>query len=85
MSCITLFAHETTMTTKQLGRVASHAVCASWWVEQQAEHTALRMSWVVVTDENGKRSLRSRWNMANEFSKHAAMASNNDRQGDENE
>jgi hypothetical protein len=70
MSCITLFAQEAAMTTNQLVRVAGHAVCAPWWVEPKAEHAALRMSWVVVTDENGKRSLRSRWNLADEMSKH---------------
>jgi hypothetical protein len=67
MSCITFFAQEAAMTTKQLARVAGHEACAPWWVEQQAEPKALRMSWVVVTDESGKRSLRSRWKMADEF------------------
>lgn len=75
MSCIT-FAQEAAMTTNQLARVAGHEACAPWSVEQQAEHRVLRMSWIVVTDENGKRSLRSRWNMADEFPKNAAMASN---------
>jgi hypothetical protein len=32
-----------------------------WQVEREAEHKPLRMSWVVVTDENGKRQLRMRW------------------------
>jgi hypothetical protein len=30
-------------------------------VEREAEHQPLRMSWVVVTDENGKRQLRMHW------------------------
>jgi hypothetical protein len=30
-------------------------------VERKAEHKPLHMSWVVVTDENGKRQLRMHW------------------------
>jgi hypothetical protein len=48
------------MATTQLVRV-HHEDAALWQVEPEAEHKPLRMSWVVVTDENGKRQLRMRW------------------------
>jgi hypothetical protein len=60
MSCMTLFAEPMAMATTQLVRV-HHEDAALWQVEPEAEHKPLRMSWVVVTDENGKRQLRMRW------------------------
>jgi hypothetical protein len=48
-----------TMATTQL-RCAFHADYIRQ-VEPRAEHTPLRMSWVVVTDERGRRQLRMRW------------------------
>jgi hypothetical protein len=48
------------MATTQLVRV-HHGDAPLWQVEREAEHKPLRMSWVVVTDENGKRQLRMHW------------------------
>jgi hypothetical protein len=61
MSCMTLFAEPMAMATTQLVRAIHHQDAPLWQVEPKAEHTPLRMSWVVVTDENGKRQLRIRW------------------------
>ena len=61
MCCTTLFANETTMATTQFTRVPCWAVC---WPQQESkavEHNRLRMSWVVVTDKNGKTQLRACW------------------------
>ena len=33
----------------------------STWLEPKTIQTSLRMNWVVVTDENGKRQLRMHW------------------------
>jgi hypothetical protein len=38
----------------------------SSWLESKAEQKPLRMSWVVVTDESGKRQLRMHWVAAQE-------------------
>lgn len=63
MSCMKIFVHEAAMATMELKRAASHEVVVPWPAEQKPETRALRMSWVVVTDENGKRSLCSRWSI----------------------
>lgn len=63
MSCMKIFVHEAAMATMELKRAASPDVVIQWPVEQKPESRALRMSWVVVTDENGKRSLCARWNV----------------------
>lgn len=60
MACITLFAQPMAMATTQLVRV-HHEDATLWQVEPKAEQKPLRMSWVVVTDENGKRQLRMHW------------------------
>ena len=60
MCCMTLFAQPMAMATTQLVRV-HHEDAPLWQVEREAEHKPLRMSWVVVTDENGKRQLRMHW------------------------
>jgi hypothetical protein len=60
MSCMTLFAEPMAMATTQLVRV-HHEDAPLGQVEREAEHKPLRMSWVVVTDENGKRQLRMHW------------------------
>jgi hypothetical protein len=61
MSCMTLFAQPMAMATTQLVSAIHHEDATLWQVEPKAEHTALRMSWVVVTDEHGKRQLRMHW------------------------
>jgi hypothetical protein len=60
MSCMTLFAEPMAMATTQLVRV-HHEDAPLWQGEPKAELMPLRMSWVVVTDENGKRQLRMHW------------------------
>jgi len=49
------------MATTQLASAIHHEDVASWRVEPKAEHKSLRMSWVVVTDECGRRQLRMHW------------------------
>ena len=60
MACMTVFAPTMAMATTQLAR-AIHGDASSWHVEPKAELKSLRMSWVVVTDENGERRLRMQW------------------------
>jgi hypothetical protein len=61
MSCMTIVMQPTMATTRlalSLCFVDSAAENTEWIVERPQ----LSMSWVVVTDENGKRQLRMRWN-----------------------
>jgi hypothetical protein len=61
MSCMTLFAFPTMMTT-QLAQTVSHEASEVVPVSFAADRKqALSMSWVVVTDANGKRRLRMCW------------------------
>ena len=85
MSCMTLFAQETAMTTTQLTHVACQNFCVSWPAEQHTDRRVLRRSWVVVTDENGKRVLRSRWDVTSETPIIAEAAKNRNNHGGENE
>lgn len=66
MSCMNLFAQETAMTTTQLTHVACHNFCVLRPAEEHTDRKALRRSWVVVTDDNGKRVLSSRWSVTSE-------------------
>ena len=61
MSCMTLFAQPIAMATMQLASTIHYENATLRQVEPKAEHKPLRMSWVVVTDEHGKRELRMRW------------------------
>ena len=66
MCCTTLIAQEETMATMQL---TCAACCEISWPTQEKQETQnrpLRMSWVVVTDENGKRQLRMHWTVTEE-------------------
>jgi hypothetical protein len=38
-----------------------YEVCTLWQPEEKAEPKPLRMNWVVVTDEHGKKQLRVYW------------------------
>jgi len=60
MCCTTLTAMGATMATKQLTRTACCQLC---WPqdEPRAKRKPLRMSWVVVTDGDGRRQLRMCW------------------------
>jgi hypothetical protein len=49
------------MATTQLASAIHYEGATLRQVEPQAEYKPLRMSWVVVTDENGKRQLRMHW------------------------
>ena len=68
MSCMVLFGQEAPMTTTLLTHAACYAFCATWPGEAHAERSRLRRSWVVVIDENGKRTLRSRWSATDDYS-----------------
>jgi hypothetical protein len=61
MCCATLVAQYPTMATTQLTHARRCDVC--WPSREQTERhqKLLRMSWVVVTDENGNRQLRMCW------------------------
>jgi hypothetical protein len=60
MACITLFAPPMAMATTQLAR-AVHYEAASQQFDGSVPRNSLRMSWVVVTDNNGNRTLRMQW------------------------
>ena len=61
MACITLFAQPMAMATTQLARVIHNEdVLTSPW-EGSVERSPLRMSWVVVTDGSGNRTLQIQW------------------------
>ena len=61
MACIVFMAPPVAMATTQFVRVIQHEENFSWNVEPKTEHKPLRMNWVVVTDESGKRQLRMDW------------------------
>ena len=61
MTCITLFAQPLAMATTQLVSMVQHEDTFSCRMEPKAEQKPLRMNWVVVTDESGKRQLRMHW------------------------
>jgi hypothetical protein len=60
MVCITLFAQPMAMATTQLARAIPHQT-ALRQMEAGAARSTLRMSWVVVTDGDGKKKLRIEW------------------------
>jgi hypothetical protein len=49
------------MATTQLASAIHYEGATLRQVEPKAEYKPLRMSWVVVTDENGRRQLRMHW------------------------
>ena len=59
MACITMIA-PMAMATTQLARVVRYEE-TQVPQETRVERTPLRMSWVVATDSNGKRTLRMCW------------------------
>jgi hypothetical protein len=63
MTCTTVFAETMAMPTTQLTRAIQYEDAASWQLGRNTEH-APRMSWVVVTDNDGKRQLRIQWERA---------------------
>jgi hypothetical protein len=68
MTCMCAFAQSTAMATTQLTRVVQcraiqHNDAASWQSHNNREKK-LRMSWVVVTDNDGRRQLQIHWEPA---------------------
>jgi hypothetical protein len=61
MACITLFAQPLAMATTQLARAVHYEDVTPWQLERNVERKPLSMSWVVVTDRNGKRKLQIQW------------------------
>jgi hypothetical protein len=59
MACMTLFA-PLAMATTQLARVVQYEDASTWQLETVGRGS-LRMSWVVVTDSDGKPQLRMSW------------------------
>ena len=64
MTCVTVFAEPMAMPTTQLTGVIQRADAASRQLESNAGRKPLRMSWVVVTDNHGRRQLRLHWDLA---------------------
>jgi hypothetical protein len=61
MACMTLTAQPLAMATTQLARVVSPECAPGWQFEATVDRAPLRMSWVVVTDSDGKAQLRMHW------------------------
>lgn len=61
MACITLFAQPLAMATTQLARVVRYEEASNLHLESKMERAPLHMSWVVVTDSDGKARLRMSW------------------------
>jgi hypothetical protein len=60
MACMTLFAQPLAMATTQLARVVRYENSSNL-PESKTERSPLHMSWVVVTDGEGKSQLRVCW------------------------
>ena len=61
MTSLTAFAEAIAMPTTQLKRVIQYEDAASRQLKSHAGRKSPRMSWVVVTDKNGRRQLRIQW------------------------
>lgn len=61
MCSITWVAPQATMATTELTRAAGYEI-GRRRQNQETDFRPLRMSWVVVTDENGRCQLRMCWN-----------------------
>jgi len=61
MACMTLFAPPLAMATTQLARVVHCEDASTSQFETKVDRTPLRLSWVVVTDGDGKPQLRMHW------------------------
>ena len=66
MACMTALPQTMAMPTTQLTRVVQFEDAASWQLEGNTEREPLRMRWIVVTDNDGKRQLRMHWELAQE-------------------
>ena len=63
MSCITLTALHSMMTTTEFMPAVNREVRTPW-LPQNVTQKPVRMNWVVVTRANGQRQLRMNWNAA---------------------
>jgi hypothetical protein len=61
MACMTLFAPSMAMATTQFTRTILCEVSAPCQFELTTNRHPLRLSWVVVTDDNGSQHLRMAW------------------------
>lgn len=61
MASITFIAQPWTMATTPFVRAVTQEAASNWQFELNADHTSLRMNWVVVTASNGQRRLRMHW------------------------
>ena len=61
MACMTIFAQPFAMATTQFARVVQYEDASTSQFDYKVERSPLRMSWVVVTDGDGKPQLRMRW------------------------
>ena len=62
MACMTLIARPLAMATTQLARVVRYEADSTSQFESKVDRSrALHMSWVVVTDGEGKSQQRVRW------------------------
>jgi hypothetical protein len=61
MACIAPFAQPLAMATTEFARAIQHEEAFTWQTEAHVERKSLRLSWVVVTDNEGRRQLRMQW------------------------
>ena len=62
MACMTLIAQPLAMVTTQFAHVVRYEAASTSQFESKVDRSrALHMSWVVVTDGEGKSQLRVRW------------------------
>jgi hypothetical protein len=61
MTCMTAFAEAMAMPTTQLRTALQYESALFWRLENNAERKYPRMSWIVVTDNEGRRQLRIQW------------------------
>jgi hypothetical protein len=58
---MTLLAKPMTMATTQLAREIRYEGSIPWQSTDDTKRQPLRMNWVVVTGEDGRRQLRMQW------------------------
>lgn len=65
MCTTTMMVDKTAMATTKLTRAACYQITWAQPDEVRVEGQQLRMNWVVVTDEKGRRKLRMGWQRLN--------------------
>lgn len=61
MACMAVFLTPIAMATTQLTRATHSETAVPWNPEECTIPARVRMSWVVVTDNDGSRRLRAKW------------------------